>query len=284
MSRKSLLWIIFIAWLQLVGHAAPALAVSDAQADEFMRKSGLWQQLAEVEAGVQQGITQSDTELRRLNDEQLQRLRDAARAAYGAERLRTAMRTELAVSLPAVETEQALQFLTTDLGKRVAALEEAAATPENSDHIEMIAADAAAALEPARKQLIERMVKATRVAEVAASIMINQQMGVMRGFAVYAGHPDSASKEDEKAQLNRYRDQMIALLGPRMVAHSAVIYGPLSDEDLAKYVAFLESPAGVKTSNAVGAALDKVLGVAAFELGRRIGDAIKPPDPSATRT
>ena len=284
MSRKSLLWIIFIAWLQLVGHAAPTLAVSDAQADEFMRKSGLWQQLAEVEAGVQQGITQSDTELRRLNDEQLQRLRDAARAAYGAERLRTAMRTELAVSLPAVETEQALQFLTTDLGKRVAALEEAAATPENSGHIEMIAADAAAALEPARKQLIERMVKATRVAEVAASIMINQQMGVMRGFAVYAGHPDSASKEDENAQLNRYRDQMIALLGPRMVAHSAVIYGPLSDEDLAKYVAFLESPAGVKTSIAVGAALDKVLGVAAFELGRRIGDAIKPPDPSATRT
>ena len=284
MSRKSLLWIIVIAWLQLVGHAASALAVTDAQADEFMRKSGLWQQLAEVEAGVQQGITQSDTEIRRLNDEQLQRLRDAARAAYGAERLRTAMRTELAVSLPAVETEQALQFLTTDLGRQVAALEEAAATPENSDHIEMIAADAAAALEPARKALIERMVKATRVAEVAASIMISQQMGVMRGFAVYAGHPDSASKEDEKAQLNRYRDQMIALLGPRMVAHSAVIYGPLSDEDLAKYVAFLESPAGVKTSNAVGDALDKVLGVAAFELGRRIGDAIKTPDPSATRT
>ena len=284
MSRKSLLWIIFIAWLQLLGHAPSALAVADAQADEFMRKSGLWQQLAEVEAGVQQGITQSDTELRRLNDEQLQRLRDAARTAYGAERLRTAMRTELAISLPAVETEEALQFLATDLGKRVAALEEAAATPENSNHIEMIAADAAATLEPTRKQLIERMVKATRVAEVAASIMINQQMGVMRGFAVYAGHPDSASKEDEKAQLNRYRDQMIALLGPRMVAHSAVIYGPLSDDDLAKYVAFLESPAGVKTSNAVGAALDKVLGVAAFELGRRIGDAIKPPDPSATRT
>ncbi|HEY2818643.1 MAG TPA: hypothetical protein VGK44_16110 [Casimicrobiaceae bacterium] len=284
MSRKALLWMVSIAWLQLFGHAASALAVSDAQADEFMRKSGLWQQLAEVESGVQQGITQSDTELRRLNDEQLQRLRDAARAAYGAERLRAAMRAELASSLPAIETEQALQFLATDLGKRVTQLEEAAAAPENSDHIEIIATDAAAALDPARKQLIERMVKATRVAEVAASIVINQQMGVMRGFAVYAGHPDSASKDDEKAQLNKYRDQMIALLGPRMLAHSAVIYGPLSDDDLAKYVAFLESPAGVKTSDTVGVALDKVLGVAAFELGRRIGDAVKPGDPTSTRT
>ena len=249
-----------------------------------MRKSGLWQQLAEIEPGVQQGITQSDNEVRRLNDEQLQRLRDAARASYGPERLRAAMRAELAASLPPSETEQALQFLATDLGKRVTALEEAAASPENSDHIETIAADAAAALEPARKQLIDRMIKATRLAEVAASIVINQQMGVMRGFAVYAGNADDGSKDDETARLNRYREQMIALLGPRMTAHSAVIYGPLTDEDLAQYVAFLESPAGVRMSNAVGVALDKVLGAAAFELGRRIGDAVKPPDPSSTRT
>jgi len=284
MSRKWLSWIVCIGWLPLLGHAASALAVSEAQADEFMRKSGLWQQLAEIEPGVQQGISQSDGELRQLNGEQLQRLRDAARAAYGADRLRNAMRTELTASLPAAETEQALHFLATDLGKRVTALEEAAATPENSDHIEMMAADAAAALEPARKQLIERMVKATRVADFAASIVINQQIGVMRGFAVYAGHPDAGSKDDAKAQLNRYREQMIALLGPRMIAHSAVIYGPLSDEDLATYVAFLESTAGVQTSSAVGAALDKVLGGAAFDLGRRIGDAVKPPDPTSTRT
>jgi len=284
MFRKSWLCIVWIAWLPLFGHASQALAVSEAQADEFMRKSGLWQQLAEIEPGVQQGITQSDNEVRRLNDEQLQRLRDAARASYGPERLRAAMRAELAASLPPSETEQALQFLATDLGKRVTALEEAAASPENSDHIETIAADAAAALEPARKQLIDRMIKATRLAEVAASIVINQQMGVMRGFAVYAGNADDGSKDDEKARLNRYREQMIALLGPRMTAHSAVIYGPLTDKDLAQYVTFLESPAGVRMSNAVGVALDKVLGAAAFELGRRIGDAVKPPDPSSTRT
>ena len=283
MLRKSLWWAVAVITVQWLCQTAIA-GVPDAQADAFMRTSGLWQQLAQIEAGVQQGIMQSDAELRRLNDEQLDRLRDAAHAAYGAERLRKSMRTELVASLPAAETEQALQFLATDLGKRVTALEEAAATPQNSDRIETIADDAFAALPAPRKDLIERMVKATRVAEVAASIIINQQLGVMRGFAVYAGHADSTPPDDAKSRMNRYRDQLIASLGPRMAAQSAVVYGPLSEDDLSKYVEFLESPAGRETSNAVSAALDKVLGGAAFELGRRIGDAVKPADPSSTRT
>ena len=108
MTRKALLWILGAAWLQLC-HAAPVGGVPDAQAEAFMRKSGLWEQLAEIEPGVQKGIAQSDAELRQLNDEQLERLREAGRAAYGADRLRSAMRIELAASLPAAETEQALQ-------------------------------------------------------------------------------------------------------------------------------------------------------------------------------
>jgi hypothetical protein len=284
MCAKSLLWMVSIASLQLLSYAGSALAVSEGQADEFMRRSGLWQQLAQVEPGVQRGITQSDAELRRLNDEQLDRLRDAARAAYGPDRLRQSMRTELAASLPDAETVRALQFLATNLGERVTALEEAAATPDNSERIEKLADDAAAALPPARRDLIERMVKATRIAEVAASIIVNQQLGVMRGFAVYAGNADSDSEDEARHRLNRYREQMVVVLGQRMAAQSAVVYGPLSDDDLARYVTFLESPAGRQTSDAVSAALDRVLAKAAFELGRRIGDAIRPPDPTSTRS
>jgi len=284
MSRKSLPWMISIAWLQLLSYAASAVAVSEGQAAEFMRKSGLWQQLAQVEPGVQQGISQSGAELRRLNDEQLDRLRDAVRVTYGPDRLRQSMRTELAASLPDAETMRALQFLATDLGKRVTALEEAAAIPDNSDRIESLADDAAGALPPTRRNLIERMVKATRVADVAASIIVNQQLGVMRGFAVYAGNADSDSEDEAKHRLNRYREQMVVVLGRRMAAQSAVVYGPLSDDDLAGYVTFLESPAGRQTSDAVSAALDKVLGKAAFDLGRRIGDAIRPRDPTSTRS
>jgi hypothetical protein len=283
MSRKNLFWIFAAACLSLLGSQALAAAASEALADEYLHKSGLWVQLAQIEPGVQLGITQSEGQFRQLNDEQLRRLRDAASGAYGVDRLRNAIRGELVAWLPASDAEQALQFLVTDLGKRVTALEEAAASPADSDHIEAIAPQAAATLTPSRKDLIQRMVKATRLVEVAASIVINQQLGVMRGYAFYAGSPDSSTTNDIKAQMDSYRDQMIGALEPRLTAHAAVIYGPLSEQELLRYVAFLESPAGLKVSNVTSAALEKVLAAAAFELGRRIGDAVKPADAKSTR-
>jgi hypothetical protein len=283
MLRKALFWMFAAACLSLLESRALAAATSEALVDDYLRKSGLWAQLAQIEPGVQLGITQSDSQIRQLSDEQLERLRDAASVAYGADRLRKAMRAELIAVLPITDAEQALQFLTTDLGKRVTALEEAAASPADSSHIEAIAAEAAAALTPSRKELIQRMVRATRLVEVAASIVINQQLGVMRGYAFYAGRPDSSTTDDVKAQMDLYRDQMTGALEPRLTAHAAVIYGPLSEQELIRYVGFLESAAGLRISNVTSAALEKVLAAAAFELGRRIGDAVKPADAKSTR-
>lgn len=283
MSRKALFWIFAAACLPLLQRQALAADTSEALVDDFLRKSGLWAQLAQIEPGVQLGIAQSDGQMRQLNDEQLTHLRDAASVAYGADRLRKAMRADLVSTLPASDTEQALQFLTTDLGKRVTALEEAAASPADSNHIEAVAAQAAATLTPSRRELMQRMVKATRIVDVAASIVINQQLGVMRGFAFYTGRPDSSTTDDVKSQMDMYRDQMVGALAPRLAAHAAVIYGPLTEEELVRYVAFLESPAGQTISRVTSAALDRVLAAAAFELGRRIGDAVKPADAKSTR-
>src|SRR5437773_5813683 len=263
MSRKNLLWIFAAACLSLLESQALAAATSEALVDEYLHKSGLWAQLAQIEPGVQLGITQSDGQFRQLNDEQLGRLRDATSGAYGADRLRKAMRAELVAGLPTSDAEQALQFLVTDLGKRVTALEEAAASPADSSHIEAIAAEAAATLTPSRKELIKRMVKATRLVELAASIVINQQLGVMRGYAVYSGSPDASTTDDVKAQIDLYRDQMIGSLEPRLTAHAAVIYGPLAEQEMIRYVAFLESPAGRKTSDVESAALEEVILAAA---------------------
>jgi hypothetical protein len=283
MSRKALLWIFAAACFPLLQSQALAANTSEALVDDFLRKSGLWAQLAQIEPGVQLGIEQGDGQMRQLNDEQLGHLRDAARVAYGADRLRKAMRAELVSALPASDAEQALQFLMTDLGRRVTSLEEAAASPADSNHIEAIATQAEAALTPSRRELIQRMIKATRIVDVAASIVINQQLGVMRGFAYYAGRADSSTTDDVKTQMDVYRDQMVGALAPRLTAHAAVIYGPLSEDELVRYVAFLESPAGQTISRVTSAALDRVLAAAAFELGRRIGDAVKPADAKSIR-
>jgi hypothetical protein len=95
MSRKALLWIFAAACFPLLQSQALAANTSEALVDDFLRKSGLWAQLAQIEPGVQLGIEQGDVQMRQLNDEQLGHLRDAARVAYGADRLRKAMRAEL---------------------------------------------------------------------------------------------------------------------------------------------------------------------------------------------
>ncbi len=283
MSRKALFWIFAAACFPLLQSQPLGAATSEALVDDFLRKSGLWAQLAQIEPGVQLGIAQSDGQMRQLNDEQLRHLRAAASYAYGADRLRKAMRADLVATLPTSDAEQALQFLATDLGKRVTALEEAAASPADSDRIEAIAAEAAAALTPSRRQLIQRMVKATGIVDVAASIVINQQLGVMRGFAFYSGRADASTTDELRTRMDSYREQMIGALAPRLTAHAAVIYGPLSEEELVRYVAFLESPVGLTISRVTSAALDRVLAAAAFDLGRRIGDAVKPADAKSTR-
>src|SRR6059058_6155834 len=108
MSRKAFFWIFAVACFpMLVSKALAAAAPTDALVDDFLRNSGLWSQLAQIEPGVQLGIAQSDGQMRQLNDEQLGHLRDAASAAYGADRLRKSMRAELVSALSASDTEQA---------------------------------------------------------------------------------------------------------------------------------------------------------------------------------
>src|SRR5437762_9544789 len=84
MSRKLLFWIFVGAFLSLLESQAWAAATSEALVDEYLHKSGLWAQLAQIEPGVQLDITQSDGQFRQLNDVQLGRLREAASSAYGA--------------------------------------------------------------------------------------------------------------------------------------------------------------------------------------------------------
>jgi len=258
--------------------AAPSHAAPEALVDAYMQKSGLVEQLAQIEGGVLLGIdhAQAQPQVPRLSGEQLDRLRGAIRAAFGADRLRGAVRSQLVASLPVADTEQVLTWLDTPLGKRVTAIEEAGSTPEAHQRMTEVAPKALAALPPSRRAELERMMKASGVVEVSASIALNQQLGIMRGLALSAGLPDTTSSDEAKAKLALYRSQIAGALGPSLLANAAVLYGPLSDDELHAYAVMLELPSSRRVTEATGAALDKALSAAAIDLGRRIGDSTKP--------
>ena len=258
--------------------AASAWAAPAALVDEYMTKSGLVVQLAQVESGVLTGIEQarSQPQYPALSAEQLARLQGAAKAAYGAERLRNAMRAQLQALLPTEDAEQDLKWLDTPFGKRVTALEEAGSTPEAYRRAMDVGAQTLAGLAPERKAELERMLKASGAVDLYAGIALNQQLGVMRGLALSAGLQTTPSTEETKAKLDLYRSQIAGAMAPTLLANVAVLYAPLSDSELHEYATMLELPWSRRVTEAVSVALDKVLSAAAVELGRRLGDAAKP--------
>jgi hypothetical protein len=213
-----------LALLCVLAVAVAARATPETLVDEYMTKSGLVVQLAQVETGVLTGIEQarSQPQYPALSGDQVARLQDATKAAYGAERLRNAMRVQLLVSLPAEDTEQALKWLETPFGKRVTALEEAGSTLEAYQRSRDIGAKTLASLTPARKADLERILKASGAVDLYASITLNQQLGVMRGLALSAGSPVVPSTEELKAKLDLYRSQIAGAMAPTLLANAAV--------------------------------------------------------------
>ena len=270
-------WAIALA-LTLVAPP-PARAAPEALVDEFLQKSGLAVQIAQIEAGVLQGLDQSrqQEQTPELSSDQLDRLRRSVKTAYGADRLRSAVRTDLVASLADGDVRDVLTWLDTPFGKRVTALEVEGSTMEAYDRLSKTGAATLASLAPARRADLERMLKASGSVDLLAGIIVHERLGVMRGIARSAGLPDAPPGVEAGAKVKQLRSQMAGALGPVLLANAAALYAPLSDDQLRAYADELESPPSLRVTAAVGAALDRVLSSAALEFGRRIGDATKPP-------
>jgi len=265
------------ALLFLLALTGRVLAAPEALVDEFMQKSGLTRQLAGIQDGVLLGIEQAQAQSPgpQLSGEQEERLRAAVKGAFVADRLRRSMRAHLVTALQAADAEQALQWLDTPFGKRVTKIEEEGSTPEAFARAMETGAQTLAALSPARRVDIERLLKASGAVDVLASITLNQQLGITRGMALAAGTTDAEPPEDAKAKLEPLRNRIATALGPTLLATSAVLYASLSDAELRDYNAVLDLPSSRRVTKIIGEALDKALTAAAVEFGRRLGDVHK---------
>jgi hypothetical protein len=222
----------------------PAFPAPEALVDAFLQKSGLAAQIAQIEAGVLQGLDQSQQEMQapQLSSDQLDRLRRSVKTAYGADRLRAAVRTDLVASLTDGDVRDVLTWLDTPFGKRVTALEVEGSTTEAYDRLSKIGAATLASLAPARRADLERMLKASGSVDPLAGIIVHERMGVMRGIARSAGLPDAPPGAEAEARVEQLRSQMAGALEPVLLANAAALYAPLSDDQLRAYSDELESP------------------------------------------
>ena len=258
--------------LSAVSCSTPSVRPPDSVFDELMQKSGLWIQLAQVEPMMQAGVSQAQAKASRLGEKDLVRLQEAIASAYAADALRTSVRDQLVATLSPQDAASVLRWLSSDLGQRITALEEAGSSPEAAIERLDAAPRLLASLPASRRERLERLTKATFSADAAAAIIVDTMIGVARGLALSRPGAATDKGEDLKSKFQSQRAQFAEMLEPRIVADFASIYQSLSDQELDQYVAFCESPTGHRFAQASLDALDKALSEAASRLGQWLAD------------
>ncbi len=279
MTRAAIAFLLALALLA-TGAAADDSKDGGRRVRELMHKSGLWKQIAQLEPNVQLGIDQAharDRGKKALEAKDLARLKAAASRAFDTRRLRAEFEKELAAELSREDEAEVLVWLSSDLGKRLTALEEKSDEAGEVTRREKEAPVYFATVPPQRVERFKRLAKAIRLGEANAGMIINMSIGLAYGFAIIMPPHDTAGVEATKRQLEAQRPQMIAAFEASGVTEFAYTYRDVSDADVDRYVAFQETRAGRNYSAAVVRAYDKVLTRAALDFGTQLGIAKPPP-------
>lgn len=252
--------------------------------DELMHKSGLWKQVGQIQAQVKEGAKQAQAEARAgrgakgLSEADYGKMALAMDAAYAPARLQAAMSKELAALLSVEDEAAALEWLSSDLGRKFTRIEEESGELENSIRAEREAPAYFATVPKARVEKFQRLATAIKVGEGSAGMMINMMGAIAYGIALAdpTGDPQAMAKTI-RDKLEPQRPQLVTLFGERAVQAFAYVYKDVPDAEIDRYVAFAETPSGRRYHDASMKAYDNVMTRASLEMGKLFDLTGKPP-------
>jgi hypothetical protein len=264
-----------LAWALLLPWAAAAAVTDAAALDALMRASGLWKQLGELApqmaAGAEASRAQDKAEGRSpVSDAEFARMKREMARAYSPERMRARVAAELGRSLDDADLPAVMAWLESPLGRRLTRLEEAESaeplTPDRDAQLKRFAAS----LPEARMARLKRLAAATSAGDAGASMMINVVVGIAHGAALASPARDTAAVEALRRRLNEQRAAIVEAATRTALRQYAHAYRDVPDADLDAYLAFVESPAGLRYHDAAMVALDKAMAQGSYEFGQAL--------------
>lgn len=255
----------------LSGPAAAADKISEKTAAALVQESGLGDQLPTIPAGIEAGLNVKPEAAAQLTEAQLETLRGILAESYSPAKLTASLITELPALIGPVAAKDALAWLQSDVGKKITALEDAAAKTAGDSEVFAEAQKLFERLPPRRVDRYVRLIQATHVADGSANLIINVTLGTIVGAAA-AGAPGKPlpNLDEVRKQLDENRPQMIESINSQFLVLFGSAYQALPENELDQYLAFSESKSGIEYSKAMIAALDKAMTRAAVESGREI--------------
>lgn len=236
--------------------------IEPAVAESLMKKSGLWQQLAEIPAQMRAGVMGAVAEgaRKKPSAKELARVAQAVDIAYAADRLQAFSRSRLASGMDVNDLPALEAWFDSTLGGQISRLEEASAADQREPALQMQEGMALLQAQDAtRRALLNEMVVVTRSAEMFANLATDVALSTHGITSVIGPQAQGPTLSQLQAALQAQRPQMLQGYSALAAAGFARVYATLPTEELAQYLGFLKSDAGRRYTDigmrAVGDAL-----------------------------
>jgi hypothetical protein len=250
--------LVLILLTSLPVSAAPT--ADEVMIGELMELSGLTQQIPRLPQAYMTFVDQllGGLEQQRYPvSKSLQRhIRQSFVQALTPERLESEVRSRLIYGLPHDTTRATLTWLQSDLGKKITTVELNAASPENS--IELATFVLQLQLErPAaeRLQLVRRVEDITQGGELATEAWETVVAALARAFEAEFAIKDLQGREKLQEYLASERAKIKGMFQQGRLLQVLFTYRSLTDEELKRYVEFLEAPTGRDVTKVVNEAM-----------------------------
>jgi hypothetical protein len=210
-----------------------------------------------------------------LSDQQLAAITAAAKRGFRIDVFEAPALRALAEDLDPETVTKVQAFLASDLGRRMVAADvaEAAAGEEISDKI--MNGEIAVPSTPKRDLLFEKLERATRATESQVQIYLAMGEAVAIGTAIGSGQDPKGVAE--RARKNGEASRAELEQSMRVPMRKILTYGyrTLSDSDIKRILAFVDSPAGKRFVTAYNASMEAGFRAMGKRTGEQLGEALR---------
>ena len=246
-----------------LGGAGSAHAqISDTQAEQLMKLSGQWEQLALAATQMREGLLQGlAAGPKPASAEVQQKVKQAAGPAFEADRLRGAARRAVAENTRLNQLPELMRWYESPTARSI--------TQAEVDDTARAEADIQArtkrgmalvqAASPKRQQLLVRLVEVTRAPRAGADIIISLGVQLPLALARLVPPPQPIEEARLRATLEDQRAQLTQAFEIITLAGFAIAYQGLPDDALEAYAKFMATSAGEHFNDVGVAALEAAM-------------------------
>jgi hypothetical protein len=261
--------------------AATFASAQGRRTEELMRKSGLWDQVAQMREQMKAGVMEARNQAREsgkqlLDDAAFAKLASAIDRAFSSGVLRESVALHLEEFIEPKDENEVLKWLSSDLGARFTRLEIVAGETPEIMKAETEAPKTLAALSRPRLEKFQRLAASLDAGDTTAGLTINMTSAIVYGIALVTPGVDADLAANMiRRRMEAQRAQMAKYYGEKALQSYAYTYRSVTDAQVESYVKFAEGAAARRYHAAGIKAMDATLSQAALTMGQELGVSLQ---------